>query len=143
MKQKQNKIDLRKDLRKDWKDEAENHIINLQDEIDSLELPAETNAALQKLFGNFKLDLNKEIDLFEVTPAIAVQNNSCFVGDILEEIDNGKISLSDEERETMVEITYKNIDGQFVKIGSIAEQMKLDDFLADLEANPYQLKLIA
>lgn len=43
----------------------------------------------------------------------------------------------------MIDILEISRGGQFVPTNSLAEQIKLDDFLASTYDNPYQLQLIA
>jgi len=66
------------DLRKDWKNEAEDEIIKLQENIDELGLPESTVLELEKLIDKFKERLNDTIDLFNVTPKIALIDNDFF-----------------------------------------------------------------
>lgn len=125
------------DLRKDWKNEAEDEIILLQENIDELELPENTVLELEKLINKFKDRLNDTIDLFNVTPKIALADND-FFEDCLWEVE--KISDAAIER-MQTEIEYRGYT--VIKAESLAEQMKLDAFLQELSENPYQLKLIA
>jgi len=125
------------DLRKDWKNEAEDEIIKLQENIDELELPESTVLELEKLINKFKDRLNDTIDLFNVTPKIALVDND-FFEDCLWEVE--KISDAAIER-MQTEIEYRGYT--VIKAESLAEQIKLEAFIQDLTVNPYQLKLIA
>jgi hypothetical protein len=125
------------DLRKDWKNEAEDEIILLQENIDELELPENTVLELEKLINKFKDRLNDTIDLFNVTPKIALADND-FFEDCLWEVE--KISDAAIER-MQTEIEYRGYT--VIKAESLAEQMKVEAFLQEMTENPYQLKLIA
>ena len=125
------------DLRKDWKNEAEDEIILLQENIDELELPENTVLELEKLINKFKDKLNGTIDLFNVTPKIALADND-FFEDCLWEVE--KISDAAIER-MQTEIEYRGYT--VIKAESLAEQMKVEAFLQEMTENPYQLKLIA
>ena len=126
-----------KDLRKEWKSEAEDEIILLQESIDELELPENTVLELEKLINKFKDRLNDTIDLFNVTPKIALADND-FFEDCLWKVE--KISDAAIER-MQTEIEYRGYT--VIKAVSLAEQMKVEAFLQELSENPYQLKLIA
>ncbi len=125
------------DLRKEWKNEAEDEIILLQESIDELELDEKTVLELEKLIDKFKVRLNDTIDLFNVTPKIALVDND-FFEDCLWEVE--KISDAAIER-MQTEIEYRGYT--VIKAESLAEQIKLEAFIQDLTVNPYQLKLIA
>lgn len=125
------------DLRHEWKSEAEDEIILLQESIDELELPENTVLELEKLINKFKDRLNDTIDLFNVTPKIALVDND-FFEDCLWEVE--KISDAAIER-MQTEIEYRGYT--VIKAESLAEQMKVEAFLLEMAENPYQLKLIA
>lgn len=125
------------DLRHEWKSEAEDEIILLQESIDELELPENTVLELEKLIDKFKVRLNDTIDLFNVTPKIALADND-FFEDCLWEVD--KISDAAIER-MQTEIEYRGYT--VIKAESLAEQIRVEEFISQLNDNPYQLKLIA
>lgn len=147
MKKKATKYDRREDHRKNWKNECENEIMTMQEEMDELAdelgLSEETILRLEKIVDKFKGELNKAVDLFEVTPQIALQNDCDFLETMLDEVYYERLPLSEPERERMIDITCDGKGGQFIKINSLTEQIKLDEFLNELAENPYQLKLIA
>lgn len=132
--------------RQDWKNEAENEIILLQEDIDFLSdefgLSEAAILGIEKLIDKFKGRLNEAIDLFAVTPEIAVETDD-FTYDFLRAIDFNEIKATEEDTERMVSIIESNKGGQFVPCESLAEQIKLDEFLESTTANPYQLQLIA
>lgn len=147
MKQKATKYDRRQDHRKDWKNDAENEIMTMQEEMDELAdelgLSEETILRLEKIVDKFKGELNKAIDLFEVTPQIALQNDTEFFETFLDDVYYNRVSVNETELDRMNDIVCERVNGTFVKTDSLAEQMRLEAFLAELHENPYQLKLIA
>jgi len=128
--------------RQDWKNEIENEIDLLNEDIDELDLPEEMVLAIEKKINKFKERLNEAIDLFEVTPEIAVENDT-FLENMLDQVYWNKIPAGVYELDRMVDIIEMNRGGQFVPTDSLAEQIKLDEFLASIANNPYQLQLIA
>ena len=132
--------------RQDWKNEAENEIILLQEDIDEIAdefgLSEAAILGIEKLINKFKGRLNEAIDLFAVTPDIAMETDD-FKEDFLRAIDHGEIKANEDDIERMVSIVEENKSGQFVPTESLAEQIKLDEFLASTCNNPYQLQLIA
>jgi len=128
--------------RQDWKNEVENEIELLQEDIDELDLPEEMVLAIEKKIAQFKERLNQAIDLFEITPEIAVENDT-FLENMLDQVYWDKIPAGVYELDRMVDIIETNRGGQFVPTESLAEQIKLDEFLASTANNPYQLQLIA
>jgi len=60
---------------------------------------------------------------------------------MLDEIYYGRATANDEEIERMIDLTSEK--GVFIKINSLAERIKVDEFIEELTVNPYQLKLIA
>ena len=132
------------DLRKDWKNEAEDEIILLQESIDELELPEQTVLALEKLIDSFKVRLNQTIELFTITPEIAFEEKE-ILEDMLTEIYYNRYTPTEAEIERMKDVLEDNGKslGYWIKAESIAEQMKVEAFMQELTANPYQLKLIA
>lgn len=127
------------DLRIDWKNEAEDEIIRLQEDIDTLELPEDMVLEIEKYINRFKDRLNDRISEFEITAKIALQNNE-LLSDMLYEVKYDGLKADDEDTvKCMLEMA-----GYFViSAPSLSEQIKVEDFLQGLKANPYQLQLIA
>ena len=127
------------DLRNDWKSSAEDEIMQLNEDIDTLELPESTVLEIEKYITQYKHRLNSAIDEFEITTLIALQNKELF-SDMLNEIKYD--GLTEYHAETMSEMLEMN--GYFVmKCTSLAEQIKADEFREEMKINPYQLTLIA
>lgn len=144
-KQTKKKYDSSNGKRQEWKNETENEIIMLQEDIDELELPKQTVLDIEKLINKFKERLNDAIELFAVTPEIANQTED-FTENFLDEIYFDRIVIGESDIRRMIDIvesTRTGNGGIFIKIDSLSEQLKVESFLADLQENPYQLKLIA
>jgi hypothetical protein len=133
------KINKPEDLREDWKCLAEDEIMQLNEDIDTLELPEDTVLEIEKYINHYKERLNKAIDNFEVTVKIALQNDELF-SDMLFEVKYDGLKVGDEDAvKDMLEYA-----GYFVmKATSLAEQMKVEAFIEEMKANPYQLTLVA
>jgi len=128
--------------RKEWHEQANDVVDNLQNDIDLLELPESTVLEIEKLINKFRDDLKCEINLFEVSPQIAIETEY-FVENLLDEIYYERIAIDESEVKRMTEIVTQNSFSEFVPIQSLAERMKFESFMADFSENPYQLKLIA
>jgi len=127
---------IKPDARKDWKNEADDEIILMQENMDELAdelgLSEETILKLEKIVDEFKERLHEVINLFEVTPEIATQTDD-FMENFLDEI-----------YYDMIEIVKDNkTDCEFIEIDSLAKRIKVDEFITEMAENPYQLKLIA
>lgn len=133
-----------KDLRKEWKSEAEDEIMLLQESIDELELDEKTVLELEKLIDKFKVRLNNTIELFALTPEIVFEQDD-ILEDMLTEIYYNRYTATDAEIDRMKDVLEDNGKslGYWIKAESIAEQMKVEAFMDELTVNPYQLKLIA
>jgi len=136
MKKKNNKPE---DLRQDWKSLAEDEIMQLNEDIDTLELPEDTVLEIEKYINQYKDRLNKAIDDFEVTAKIALQNNE-LLSEMLYEVKYNGLNVDDENTvKDMLEFA-----GYFVmKAPSLAEQIKIEAFIDEMKVNPYQLTLVA
>ncbi len=128
------------DLRKQWKKEAEDEIITLQEDIDMMELPEDKAKELEALIQNFKQRLDSTISLFEITTEIAIDED-CLLENMLDEVYYGRAIANETEIERMIDLTSEK--GVFIKINSLAERIKVEEFIEELTVNPYQLKLIA
>lgn len=127
------------DLRIDWKNECEDEIMQLNEDIDTLELPEDTVLEIEKYVNRFKDRLNDRINDFEVTAKIALQNNE-LLSDMLDEVKYD--GLTETDAETMKDML--EMHGYFVmKAPSLAEQIKIEAFIDEMKANPYQLTLVA
>ena len=127
------------DLRIDWKNEAEDEIIRLQEDIDTLELPEDMVLEIEKYINRFKDRLNDRISEFEITAKIALQNNE-LLSDMLYEVKYDGLKADDEDT---VKCMLEMADYFVISAPSLSEQIKVEDFLQGLKANPYQLQLIA
>ena len=136
MKNKNKKL---KDLREDWKDLADDEIMQLNQDIDTLELPEDTLLQIELYINRFKIRLNEAIDKFEVTTEIALQNKG-LLSDMLYEVKYDGLNTDDEDTvKDMLEFA-----GYFViKAPSLAERMKVEAFIDEMKVNPYQLTLVA
>jgi len=125
-----------------WKTEAEDEIIRLLEDIDTIGLSEDNLQEVEKYIERFKIRLIEAIDTFKITAEIALENES-LTEDILDEIYFGHAVASEYEIERMKDIVESENKGSFVRAESLAEQIKLDEFINELNENPYQLKLIA
>lgn len=127
------------DLRANWKELADDEIMQLNEDIDALELPEDTVLEIEKYITRFKDRLNTAIDQFEVTAKIALQNNE-LLSDMLYEVKYDGLKVDDEDTiKDMLEFA-----GYFViKANSLPEQMKIESFIEEIKINPYQLNLVA
>lgn len=139
---KKNKKQPPKPTRQDWKNEAENEIVLLLEDIDTLDLPKDTVLAIEREIAKFKVRLNEAIDLFEVTPEIAVQTDD-FLENILDQVYFNKIVAGEYDIDRMQDIVISNRNGLFIHTDSLVQEMKVEAFIQELQENPYQLKLIA
>lgn len=132
------------DYRADWKDEVDTEIIELKDDIDNafegLEIDKSVIEMVQKAVKDFQERTNKAIDNFTISKEMVFDTDD-LLDDCLWEMEIGNKKASDTEKERMIEITKGN--GEYVHVESLAEQIRLEDFLTTLRDNPYQLKLIA
>ena len=136
MKKKNNKT---QDLRQEWKSLAEDEIMQLNEDIDTLDLPEDTVLEIEKYINRCKDRLNAAIDSFEVTVKIALQNNE-LLSDMLYEVKYD--GLKDDDAATLKDML--EMAGYFVmKAPSLAEQIKIEAFIDEMKANPYQLTLVA
>lgn len=136
MKKKNNKPE---DLREEWKNLAEDEIMQLNEDIDSLELSEETVLEIEKCINRYKDRLNMAIDNFDITVKIALKKDD-LLSDMLYEVKHDGLSTSDEETvKEMLEMAGYYV----IKAPSLSEQMKVEAFLEDFKANPYQLNLVA
>jgi len=138
---------IKPDARKDWKNEADDEIILMQENMDELAdelgLSEETILKLEKIVDEFKERLHEVINLFEVTPEIATQTDD-FMENFLDEINYDRIVAGDDDIDRMIEIVKDNkTDCEFIEIDSLAKRIKVDEFITEMAENPYQLKLIA
>jgi hypothetical protein len=133
------KINTPKDLREDWKSLAEDEIMELNQDIDTLELPEETVLQIEKFITQYKQRLNAVINDFEITAEIALQNNE-LLSNMLYEVKYNGLKVDDEETvKDMLEMAGYYV----IKAPSISEQIRVEAFISELSDNPYQLKLIA
>jgi len=133
-----------KNLRHEWKSEAEDEIILLQESIDELELDEKTVLELEKLINKFKVRLNDTIELFKLTPEIVFEQDD-ILEDMLTEVYYNRYTANEAELDRMKDVLEDNNKGlgYFIKAESIAEQIRVEAFIDELNENPYQLKLIA
>ncbi len=126
------------DLRIDWKNEAEDEIIRLQEDIDTLELPEDMVLEIEKYINRFKDRVNDAINNFEVTAEIAAKDVD--LDDFLSQ--NKYDGLKEDDANTMKDML--EMEGYFVmKAPSLSEQYKIEAFMEDMKTNPYQLTLVA
>lgn len=132
--------------RQEWKEDIENEIITLQDEIDiafeGMEVNESVKAMIENAISEFKYRANLVIDGFKVDTDIAFAEKDLFEN-MLEKVYYNEHPANDYEVERMRDIVEDNIGGQFVEAKTMAEQIKLDEFIESLRENPYQLKMIA
>ena len=132
--------------RNEWKQLAEDEIILMQEKMDELAdelgLSEETILRLEKIVDEFKGELNTVIETATITPEMVFAEKELF-SDCLTELYYERQSPSEYEIEQMVDITCQEKGYTYIKAESLAEQMKLDEFLIEFAENPYQLKLIA
>lgn len=128
--------------RKDWQNEIQDEIVQFLDDIDTIGLTDEQLKGVEKYTNFLKLRLFNRAENFKVTVEIALQNDS-LVEDIISEAYYERICLGEYEIEKMKDIVEQNINGKFVRTESLAADMRLNDFMASLNENPYQLQLIA
>ena len=127
-----------KDLRADWKNEFQDEFIQLQDDIDTLEIPEDLKEEIEKYLNRFKDRVNDAINDFEVTAEIAAKDIS--IEDFLDQRKYDGLSTGDEETiKDMLEMEGYAV----LKFDSLAQEYKLEAFLNDIKANPYQLTLVA
>ena len=127
-----------KDLRADWKNEFQDEFIQLQDDIDTLELPEDLQKEFEKYLNRFKDRVNDAINNFEVTAEIAAKDIS--IEDFLDQRKYDGLSTGDEETiKDMLEMEGYAV----LKFDSLAQEYKLEAFLNEIKANPYQLTLVA
>ena len=127
-----------KDLRADWKNEFQDEFIQLQDDIDTLELPEDLQKEFEKYLNRFKDRVNDAINDFEVTAEIAAKDIS--IEDFLDQRKYDGLSTGDEETiKDMLEMEGYAV----LKFDSLAQEYKLEAFLNEIKENPYQLTLVA
>ena len=127
-----------KDLRADWKNEFQDEFIQLQDDIDTLELPEDLQKEFEKYLNRFKDRVNDAINNFEVTAEIAAKDIS--IEDFLDQHKYDGLSTGDEETiKDMLEMEGYAV----LKFDSLAQEYKLEAFLNEIKENPYQLTLVA
>lgn len=127
-----------KDLRADWKNEFQDEFIQLQDDIDTLEIPEDLKEEIEKYLNRFKDRVNDAINDFEVTAEIAAKDIS--IEDFLDQRKYDGLSTGDEETiKDMLEMEGYAV----LKFDSLAQEYKLEAFLNEIKANPYQLTLVA
>lgn len=127
-----------KDLRADWKNEFQDEFIQLQDDIDTLEIPEDLKEEIEKYLNRFKDRVNDAINNFEVTAEIAAKDVD--LDDFLSQ--NKYDGLKEDDANTMKDML--EMEGYFVmKAPSLSEQIKIEAFMEDMKANPYQLTLVA
>lgn len=129
----------KEDLREDWKSLADDEMMQLNEDIDTLELPEDMVLEIEKYINRYKYRLNDAIDKFEITAKIALQNNE-LLSDMLYEVKYDGLNVDDENTvKDMLEFA-----GYFVmKAPSLAEQIKIEAFMEEMKENPYQLTLVA
>lgn len=138
-KAKKKKFDPSNGTRAEWKMQAENEVITLLEDIDELGLDAAVLAGIEAAISKAKERLYNTLERLEITPEM-VEAQDELTDDILFNMWAGKIVVSDYQRDKMIDITSK--DGVFLRVTSLAEQMRIEQFGAELKANPYQLQLI-
>ena len=127
-----------KDLRADWKNEFQDEFIQLQDDIDTLEIPEDLKEEIEKYLNRFKDRVNDAINDFEVTAEIAAKDIS--IEDFLDQRKYDGLSTGDEETiKDMLEMEGYAV----LKFDSLAQEYKLEAFLNEIKENPYQLTLVA
>jgi hypothetical protein len=127
-----------KDLRADWKNEFQDEFIQLQDDIDTLEIPEDLKEEIEKYLNRFKDRVNDAINNFEVTAEIAAKDVD--LDDFLSQ--NKYDGLKEDDANTMKDML--EMEGYFVmKAPSLSEQYKIEAFMEDMKNNPYQLTLVA
>ncbi len=127
-----------KDLRADWKNEFQDEFIQLQDDIDTLEIPEDLKEEIEKYLNRFKDRVNDAINDFEVTAEIAAKDVD--LDDFLSQ--NKYDGLKEDDANTMKDML--EMEGYFVmKAPSLSEQYKIEAFMEDMKNNPYQLTLVA
>ncbi len=132
------KTTKQKDLRADWKNEFQDEFIQLQDDIDTLELPEDLQKEFEKYLNRFKDRVNDAINNFEVTAEIAAKDVD--LDDFLSQ--NKYDGLKEDDANTMKDML--EMEGYFVmKAPSLSEQYKIEAFMEDMKTNPYQLTLVA
>ncbi len=127
-----------KDLRADWKNEFQDEFIQLQDDIDTLEIPEDLKEEIEKYLNRFKDRVNDAINDFEVTAEIAAKDVD--LDDFLSQ--NKYDGLKEDDANTMKDML--EMEGYFVmKAPSLSEQYKIEAFMEDMKNNLYQLTLVA
>lgn len=127
-----------KDLRADWKNEFQDEFIQLQNDIDTLEIPEDLKEEIEKYLNRFKDRVNDAINNFEVTAEIAAKDVD--LDDFLSQ--NKYDGLKEDDANTMKDML--EMEGYFVmKAPSLSEQYKIEAFMEDMKTNPYQLTLVA
>jgi len=127
-----------KDLRADWKNEFQDEFIQLQDDIDTLEIPEDLKEEIEKYLNRFKDRVNDAINNFEVTAEIAAKDVD--LDDFLSQ--NKYDGLKEDDANTIKDML--EMEGYFVmKAPSLSEQYKIEAFMEDMKNNPYQLTLVA
>jgi hypothetical protein len=132
------KTTKQKDLRADWKNEFQDEFIQLQDDIDTLEIPEDLKEEIEKYLNRFKDRVNDAINNFEVTAEIAAKDVD--LDDFLSQ--NKYDGLKEDDANTIKDML--EMEGYFVmKAPSLSEQYKIEAFMEDMKNNPYQLTLVA
>jgi hypothetical protein len=103
------------------------------------------NAALERysheeLFSGFLETITAWKDREAIAALISTDED--LTSDVLSNMDNYKAKITDEQTERMKSILERKGYTVF-ECKSLAEQIKLEQFITEIESNPYQLNLIA
>lgn len=138
---KKSKKKLQLSSKTEWKEAVENEMDDLQYAIDRIDLPEDAVLEIEKIINIYKERIGWAIDAFKVTCEMALNEDELLEEMLFEVRYGGKHIAGERAIDIMIDITSDK--GVFVKADSLAERMKLDEFIEELTANPYQLKIIA
>lgn len=127
-------------IRSEWKDEIGEELDKFKDGINSSKFTPEIEAAMFEMVRKLRIEINEKIDSLIVTPQIAADQKD-FTEDFLFDIWIGKIPVGEYDLDKMRDTVCEQTSSVFIKAESLAEKIKVEDFIQELKENPYQLKM--
>jgi hypothetical protein len=127
-------------IRSEWKDEIGDELDKFKEGITSSKFTPEIEAAMFEMVRKLRIEINEKIEGLIVTPQIAADQKD-FTEDFLFDIWVGKVPVDEYDLDKMRDTVCEQTSSVFIKAESLAEKIKVEDFIQELKENPYQLKM--
>ena len=128
-------------IRSEWKDEIGEELEKFKEGITSSKFTPEIEAAIFEMVRKLRVEINEKIEGLIVTPQIAADQKD-FTEDFLFDIWAEKIPVDEYNLDKMRDTVCEQTSSVFIEAKSLAEKIKVEEFIQELKGNPYQLKMV-